>query len=260
MCNPASMIVARKNRAVFSAKTDRHRGIISEFKLGETDRLGAIDLVPVEITPPGGNLSTPLSKWRFSVDYGEYKRELPEWWDADKAESACRAKLPEWAETRLKGWKLKEAFSPIHPFKMEPKDMTRDELLALVVQWGSVCNSVWGSVCNSVGDSVCNSVWDSVCNSVWDSVRDSVWDSVRDSVRDSVWDSVRGYIGSLFHGIKEWKHLDGVKNPWRSIRKLWISGYVPSFDGKIWRLHAHADARVVFEFTKEEVEQESEAS
>jgi len=308
MCKPASMIIARKNRAVFSAKTDSHQDIIAEFGLSETDRLGEIDLVPVEITPPKGNLSLPLSKWEFGVDYGEYKRELPEWWNADKAEAACRAKLPEWADTRLKGWRLKEAFKPINPFKLTPAEMSRDELLALVENWNSVYASVFDNVYASMHDSVCASVsasvsanvytnvyasvyasvsdnvyasmHDSVCASVSDnvyasvcaSVCDNVYASVCASVCDNVSDNVSAsmhasvsanvyaYIGSLFTNIKEWKYLKGVKNPWAALRKLWTSGYVPSFDGKVWRLHAHADARVVFEFTKKEIEQVRNAS
>jgi hypothetical protein len=78
-----------------------------------------------------------------------------------------------------------------------------------------------------------DSVWDSVRDSVWDSVRDSVWDSVRDSVRNSVWVSVRDsvwvYISSFFN-IK-------YKYDFSSAIKLWEKGLVPSFDGKIWRLH-----------------------
>jgi len=45
------------------------------------------------------------------------------------------------------------------------------------------------------------------------------------------------------------------------LRKLWLGGYVPSFDGyvpsfdgKTWRLHAGIKARVVFEIAKEELE------
>ena len=83
-------------------------------------------------------------------------------------------------------------------------------------------------------------MWDSVGASVGA----SVWASVGDSVWDSVWASVHGYIGSLFPNITAWNYCDR-KNPWRSIRKLWINGYVPSFDGTTWRLHRGPKARVV---------------
>ena len=33
--------------------------------------------------------------------------------------------------------------------------------------------------------------------------------------------------------------------------KLWNRGLVPSFDGKIWRLHAGKKAKIVFEISKE---------
>jgi len=37
------------------------------------------------------------------------------------------------------------------------------------------------------------------------------------------------------------------------VRKLWLGGFVPSFDGKTWRLHAGLKAKVVFEISAEEL-------
>jgi hypothetical protein len=103
---------------------------------------------------------------------------------------------------------------------------------------------VWASV----GDSVGNSVWASVGNSVGDSVWDSVGASVWASVGDSVWASVGAYISSFFI-LPEWKyvkHEPGV-NPFQPMIDLWNAGLIPSFDGKVWRLHAGKDAAVVWE-------------
>jgi len=96
-----------------------------------------------------------------------------------------------------------------------------------------------------VGDSVRASVWDSV----WASVRASVWDSVRASVWDSVWASV----GSHFTIPRaDWKYTEKIKTkgyPFQSAVELWKIGLVPSFDGKIWRLHGGKDAKVLFEIS-----------
>ena len=70
---------------------------------------------------------------------------------------------------------------------------------------------------------------------------DSVWDSVRDSVRDSVW----AYISS-FIKIK-------YKYSFKSCIKLWKKGFVPSFDGKTWRLHSTKKAKIVFEISQKEL-------
>ena len=80
--------------------------------------------------------------------------------------------------------------------------------------------------------------WDSVWDSVRDSVGDSVGASVGDSVWDSVWASVWAYTSSYFN-LKQWKHIDHKKgaNPFQSCIDLWERGLVPSYDGKIWRLH-----------------------
>ena len=51
--------------------------------------------------------------------------------------------------------------------------------------------------------------------------------------------SVWAYISSLFPNVRKWQYVDhdeGV-NPFQSGIDLWKGGYVPSFDGKRWRLH-----------------------
>ncbi len=112
----------------------------------------------------------------------------------------------------LFGWKYTEAINRIHPFKIKRQKITKEEIL-LVKKWASV--------------------------------RDSVWDSVRASVRDSVW----AYIGSLFPNIEKWKYIKYKKGqyPFQSAIDLWKQGLVPSFDGKIWRLHGGKDAKILWE-------------
>jgi len=226
-------MVETKDKMFWSEMTDSHHEIIEEFNLCESGVRG-VNVVPIEICPPDGDLSLPLSKWTYSVDYQEYSRDLPEWYDSERSEQRARAALKEWAKHRLKGWKVKEAFKPVNPLKIKADETLDKEGLLRV--WASVRASVRASV------------WDSVGDSVWD----SVGASVGDSVGDSVWASVWAYIGSLFHNIKTWKYTDR-KNPWASLRKLWIGGYVPSFDGKTWRLHAGVKAKIVFEITAEEL-------
>jgi len=109
--------------------------------------------------------------------------------------------------------------------------------------------------CASVMASVWASFGDSVYDSVWASVRDSVYDSVWASVRDSVRDLVCAYISSFFN-LEKWERFDDLpayENPFQSCIDLWNRGFVPSFDGKTWRLHAGKDAKVVFEIKKEEM-------
>jgi len=254
MCKPASF-VATKDRVYWSEKTDSHHEIISEHELCENGIRG-VNVVPLEITPENGNLSLPLKKWKFAIDFAGFARDLPEWWNAEKYEAMARAELKNWAAIKLKGWKVKEAFNPINPL-MQKQDKTLD-LKALLLDYASVRDSVRASVRASVRDSVCDSVCDSVYASVRDSVHASVYASVHASVYDSVCASVHAsvhaYIGSLFHNITKWKYCpDNMKHPWKSLRKLWLGGFVPSFDGKTWRLHAGLKAKVVFEISAEEL-------
>ena len=98
----------------------------------------------------------------------------------------------------------------------------------------------------SFGDSFGASVWDSVGASVEASVRASVGASVWALVWASVWASVRAYIGSFF-AVEE-------LNKYQSLWTLWERGFVPSFDGKTWRLHHGPDAKIVYEVTLKTLE------
>ena len=127
----------------------------------------------------------------------------------------------------------------VNPFEIKGKRVTKKDIENLK-KWSSVKNSVW----DSVRASVRVSVW----SSVRASVGDSVWDSVRASVGDSVWSSVRAYISSFF-SLEKWKYIEHKpgENPFQSCIDLWHRGFVPSFDGKVWRLHTSKG--VVFEIS-----------
>ena len=90
----------------------------------------------------------------------------------------------------------------------------------------------------------------------WDSVRASVRDSVWDSVGASVWDSVWAYAGSFFK-IPVWKYVKHPKGkyPHQPLVQLWNQGFVPSFDGTTWRLHAGPKAKIVFTITAKELKE-----
>ena len=156
-------------------------------------------------------------------------------------------------------WNYFEACFPIDPKKIDvPFD--REKALSLLRAWDSVWASVGSSVWSSVESSVWTSVWSSVWTSVWTSVWSSVESSVRDSVGTSVRDSVGAYISSFFPNIKIWKginHADGV-NPFQSSIDLWMMGLIPSFDGKVWRLHKGRNVTVVLEISKEDLTKEVE--
>jgi hypothetical protein len=167
--------------------------------------------------------------------------------------------LKEWASVRDSVWDSVRN-SVGDSVRNSVGDSVRDSVRNSVRN--SVGDSVRDSVWDSVGDSVRDSVWDSVRNSARNSVMDSVWDSVRDSVRnsvrnsvwDSVWDSVRdsvwAYVGYLFSPIiSEWKYIDHAEGtyPYQSAVDLWKDGFIPSFDGKIVRLHAGKKADIIYE-------------
>jgi hypothetical protein len=272
MCKAFSCVVTKKGKVLWQAGMDSHDELIDKYKLKDDTTDGdVIGFCKIEVTPDDGYLH-PEGKWTLKVD----ENTTPRWWNKTKEKAALEA-CEEWKTAVYSGINLKEAQNPIHPLNIKAKEVTEQDI-ELLKLWASVrdsvrasvgasvWDSVWDSVGDSVGDSVRASVWDSVRASVWDSVRDSVWDSVGDSVgdsvrdsvgdsvRDSVWDSVRAYIGSLFPNITEWQYApktDGY--PYQPCVDLWKRGFVASFDGKVWRLHAGKKAKIVFEISKEEL-------
>jgi hypothetical protein len=122
----------------------------------------------------------------------------------------------------------------VNPLALPVIEVT-DEDRALLKRW----SSVWASVgASPMGASVRASVGDSVGDSVGGSVGDSVRPSVRDSVRDSMW----AYVSSFFSVKYEFDFSPAIR--------LWERGLVPSFDGKIWRLHQGPEASIVYECDK----------
>lgn len=148
----------------------------------------------------------------------------------------------------LFGWRYHEACNPVSPFSMPKRTPTADDI-ALLGVWASVR----GNILDSVLDSVPNSKWAYAWSSVRDNVMDNMgmlnmWAYIGNSMSVSLRDSILAYIGSMFPEISEWKHLDhepGVY-PFASAATLWRRGLVPSFNGKLWRLHSGKGMEVVW--------------
>ena len=276
MCKAFSCLVTRGNKVYWKAGLDSHEDLRQLFygdgeNLGENKDGNLCDKMEpplqtfarIEIVPPNGDyLDVDFGKWVLKID-----EKIKPTFFTEKHEDLCREAFIEWTKAAYT-FNVEEAKKPINPFKIVPPEKITEEHIALLKKWASVRDSVrvsvWASVGDSVrasvGDSVWGSVRDSVRVSVWASVGDSVWDSVWDSVRDSVGDSVRGsvwasvwaYIGSLF-SIKTWKHINYEnplftkgKYPFQPLVDLWKVGLVPSFDGKIWRLHGGKNGKVLW--------------
>ena len=195
---------------------DSHSHICAHFKLNE-DRCNKYEF-------------NPLTK-AFTVDQINSNRD-----DSEAAEK--------WANRQ----DFKEIVEPliikpiVKPFELPKVEQVTDEQIGWLKEWASAWALAWASFGASVG----NSVWDSVGNSVWDSFGASVRNSVRNSVWDSVWASVWAYISSFFNVDNEHDFSSAVK--------LWEAGLVPSYDGKVWRLHSGKSADIVYELTPEVTE------
>jgi len=58
---------------------------------------------------------------------------------------------------------------------------------------------------------------------------------------------VWAYIASFFTGINKWKYAENLgANPWEPCQRLWEMGIVPTFDGKVWRLHSDPKAAIIY--------------
>jgi len=181
------------------------------------------------------------------------------------------------AKEKKLGYKLSQIIFPINPFGMikRTKGIPHGQMHELLIKWStirisiwqaieatieatigtSVWDTAWDSAWDSVGISIRNTVRDSIWNTAWDTARDSRWNTARAFIDVSIWDSIGAYISSLFLQIKTWKYIktEPGRNPFQSCIDLWNNGYVPSFDGKIWRLHTGEDANIVFELAEKDI-------
>jgi hypothetical protein len=271
ICKAFSCIIDRKGKVYWEFAKDSHDEIGLKLKDydKEIDDKNKMLFAKVEISPKNGDYLNP-DEWILKVD----ERIKPTWF-TKRYEESCFKGFRKWKKEVYSKINLKEARRPIHPFKIRPHKID-DSVINLLKEWASVWasvkdsvgasvrdsveDSVGASVRDSVGDSVKDSVGASVWASVWASVEDSVGASVRDSVGASVRDSVWAYIGSFFRLKRsQWEYTEKIKTkgyPFESCVKLWEMGLVPSFDGRIWRLHGKPNGKILFEISKDSLEDE----
>lgn len=155
---------------------------------------------------------------------------------------------------KIRGYNIEEALYPVDPRKIDAE--LDPKVLDLLLQWSlpkhstqgglSILNSIGGSIGDSFGDSVRHSAYTSVMTSVGE-VRSVVECTLGEPVGDSAWSAVMAYISTLFPSIDTWEGTQAGENPFRPGGDLWRRGFVPSYDGTTWRLHAGAEMNVVWE-------------
>ena len=220
MCKAFSGVIDENGEVYWKMGMDSHEDIISHFKLkDDSGDKRTVKIARFEIAPANGDYFNP-DEWRFKLD----EEVRPDWFNGGY-EKICWDAQGAW---KRKLDKILIHKPIVHPFKIVPPKKITKAHLSLLKNWASVWDSVWDSVRASVGD--------------------SVWDSVGDSVRASVGASVGAYIGSLFPKIENWEYISHEPGtyPFESAVALWRMGLVPSFDSKVWRLHAGPDGKEVW--------------
>jgi len=177
------MIITRGHKVHWSKNTESHHEIISELGLRETDARGDVCLVPVEIYPDNGKLDTPLGKkWKFYVDVDDIGREIPDWFDAEKAEAACRAALKDWKEQKV---------------------ITKDTAVLKGGQfyvYGGIIRSVYGGTIESVRGGIIEYVYGGIIMHVSGGIIRSVHGGIIQHVRGGMIQHVYGGIIKYVYG------------------------------------------------------------
>jgi len=271
MCKAFSCIIEPDKKVTWKMGVDSHDKLLEIANLpDDTLDPAMIRFCRIQIAPKNGSYLEP-DEWVFRIDMDV----TPTWWTLDHKKACLKAhKL--WLKELDKILVRKPI---VYPFEVKPPKEITEEHLVLLREWASVWTSMGASMWDSVGDSMWASmgasvgasvwasvgdyvwtsmgasVWTSVGDSMWDSVGDSMWDSMWASMWDSMWASVGDYVWAYYGSFfilsrNDWKYTEKIKTdqyPFLSAVKLWEMGLVPSFDGKRWKLHAHKDARVVWE-------------
>jgi len=224
MCKPFSCIVGMDKKVTWKFGVDSHTELIrlTSYR-DDTGDKKEMTFARVEITPENGSYLNP-DQWELKVD----ERVKPVWWGRDY-EQAAWGEHEKWLKEWLKELnKILVRKRIVNPFRVEPLAEITERHIELLREWDEVWDEVWGAVRDEV--------WDEVWGAVWD----EVW--------DEVWGALYAYIGS-FLSLPQWKD----KYPFASAVELWEMGLVPSFDGAKWRLHAGAEAKIVYEIGADEL-------
>lgn len=96
MCSPASFVLT-KDRVFWSKNTDSHTAIIAEYDLHDSCCNLYVNIVKVEVTPPGRDMRVPLDRWHYCID----QDGVPPWYSNEVYEPRVRAALRDWAAAKL---------------------------------------------------------------------------------------------------------------------------------------------------------------
>jgi len=267
MCQAVSMLATKSGKIYWKMGIDSHDDLIKAFKdkdplLKDSKEPPQNTFTRIEISPKNGDYLNPKkSNWQFKLD----EQIKPEWWDLFSIQGIdkCWGEWRKWKKEFYPLVNLKEAKKPINPIKIKHSDKVSKEELELLKEWASIRASIGASIWDSIRDSIGASIGDSIRLSIWDSIWDSIGASIRDSIRASIRASIGdfirlsigasiwAYIGYLFKGIKKWKYTEKIETkgyPFMPAVKLWKKGLVPSYDGKVWRIHnMNKKAKVIWE-------------
>jgi hypothetical protein len=187
MCKPASMVVVKGYKCVWSRHTDAHTEIRASYGIPENG-IGRVTSVQIEITPPDSNWAAPFAEWAFKVD----QDILPDWWDAADAEKAVRDELPSWAKARLVRCGVE-------------RDVTDGEYIVAVC--GGTVNAVSGGTVNAVSGGTVNEVWGGTVNEVRggtvNAVSGGTVNEVRGGTVNAVWGgTVNAVSGGTVNAVR----------------------------------------------------------
>jgi len=165
-------------------------------------------------------------------------------------------------------WRYGEAINPVNPLKV-PMPSVSQKHLTWLREWALVerqfrwsfdstirmslsdddSGFAYHAVRFTLGGTLYGEVWIAVLCAFDDATEDNVFITVK----DSVFDVCSAYTGYLFEPVVEkWKSCPGEDEglndyPFQSAVELWKEGLVPSFDGKVWRLHGGYKADILWE-------------
>lgn len=270
-----SCIVLKSGEVYWEAGIDSCDELINKFKLQDAEKTS---YAKVEIVPDNDEKYLylhPEKPWKLVID----ETVTPSWLTQKHKAAAWKA-FEEWKKTVYQ-FDYMAVLNPFDPAKAEKHEPTEEDIL-LLKEWASVWeavrnsgSSIGSSVKASGRDSVGACVWGSteqsveavfralhvdcpgavVCQGIEASLGTSLETSLKDTIGDSVGDGLGALVGSYFPNIKKWQYYEGEIEgyPYQAAAELWNRGFIPSFDGRIWRLSSGKEASVVFEISEEEL-------
>ena len=203
MCNFFSCIVKKNGEVVWDSAIDNHSELVELGKIqDDTADTAKMKFARVEITPPDGDVFSPLEKWILKID----ETITPDWFKKRHEDVAWSA--------------LKECLKEVLIYQKKIKELNKKRC------WikNSEIESIEGGTVESIEGGTVKSIRGGTVESIWGGTVKSIWGGTVKSIKGGTVKYIKGgTVESIWGGT-----VKGIRGG--TVKSIW-GGTVESIEG-----------------------------